>query len=327
MLDQVYLPPLAQDFLAYLSLEKRYSPHTVQSYSLDLTQFFLYLQGQYGDIALESVKAAHIQSWLALGLEGRKKPEEAHKRSQVPATAVTIRRKMSALRSFFKYALRKDVLRQSPMVRVSGPKLPGRLPVFVDEHVMEKVEANLVNPAAEGEAAEVLFGDDFAGGTQRLILRLLYHCGIRRAELTGLRDGSIDFANGQMKVLGKGNKERIIPLSAVLLQELREYITRRDEEVPGFTGAGLLCLPNGRPVQAWDVYRTVKRALEQVTTLKKRSPHVLRHTFATHLMNNSADINAVKELLGHASLASTQIYTHNTIEKLRRVHQQAHPRG
>lgn len=321
MLDQVHLPPLAQDFLAYLSLEKRYSPHTVQSYSLDLSQFFQYIQEQYGGIALDSVKAAHVQSWLALGLEGRKKAEDAHKRTHPPASAVTIRRKMSALKSFFKYALRKGAVKQSPMARVNGPKLPGRLPVFVDEHVMEKVETNQA-----GEDIP-LFSDDFAGATRRMILRLLYHAGIRRAELTGLRDGSIDFSNGQMKVLGKGNKERIIPLGTAVLKELREYIAWRDAEFPGYTGGALLLTVHGKPVQAWDVYRTVRKALAQVTTLKKRSPHVLRHTFATHLMNNGADINAVKELLGHASLASTQVYTHNTIEKLRRVHEQAHPRG
>lgn len=320
-MDQAHLPPLAQDFLAYLSLEKRYSPHTVQSYCLDLSQFFTYLHDEYGGIPLESVKASHVQSWLALGLEGRKKAEDAHKRTQPPAMAVTIRRKMSALKSFYKYALRKGAVKQSPMARVSGPKLPGRLPVFVDEHVMEQVEANRA-----GEDLP-LFGDDFAGNTQRIILRLLYHAGIRRAELTGLRDRSVDFSNGQMKVLGKGNKERIIPLGQAVLAELREYIARRDELLPGYKGEALLCLEDGRAVQPWYVYRTVRRALEQVTTLKKRSPHVLRHTFATHLMNNGADINAVKELLGHASLASTQVYTHNTIEKLRRVHRQAHPRG
>lgn len=320
-MDQAHLPPLAQDFLAYLSLEKRYSPHTVQSYCLDLSQFFTYLHDEYGGIPFESVKASHVQSWLALGLEGRKKAEDAHKRAQPPAMAVTIRRKMSALKSFYKYALRKGAVKQSPMARVSGPKLPGRLPVFVDEHVMEQVEANRA-----GEDLP-LFGDDFAGNTQRIILRLLYHAGIRRAELTGLRDRSVDFSNGQMKVLGKGNKERIIPLGPAVLAELREYIARRDELLPGYTGEALLCLEDGRAVQPWYVYRTVRSALEQVTTLKKRSPHVLRHTFATHLMNNGADINAVKELLGHASLASTQVYTHNTIEKLRRVHRQAHPRG
>ncbi|MGE7776810.1 tyrosine-type recombinase/integrase [Chitinophaga sp. NPDC101104] len=321
MLDQVHLPPLAQDFLAWLSLEKRYSPHTVQSYSLDLHQFFQYLQSQYDGIPLESVKASHIKSWLALGLEGRKKAEDARKGAPAPASAVTIRRKMSALRSFFKFALRKGVIQQSPMARVTGPKLPERLPVFVDEMAMEK----LAQPPAGEE--EPLFGDDFAGVTQRLIMRLLYHAGIRRAELVGLEDKSVDISNGQIKVLGKGNKERIIPVGTVLLKDIRDYFDKRREAVPGYAGRAMLCLPNGKPVQAWDVYRTVRRVLERVTTLKKRSPHVLRHTFATHLVNNGADINAVKELLGHASLASTQVYTHNTIEKLRRVHKQAHPRG
>lgn len=313
------LPPVAQGFLAYLELEKRYSKHTVQSYGLDLLQFFRYLSLQYGELPLGRLTHFHIQSWLALGLEP-KHPSQNKKKPSEPVTPATIRRKISTLKSFFKYALRKGELAQSPMAKVVSPKMRGRLPVFVDEKAMQQVEEN----HSEGEP---LFGDDFDGATQRLIVELLYQSGIRQAELLGLTHRSMDLSNQQMKVLGKGNKERIIPLSRPLMTMVREYGERRRKEVGNAETEQLLVRANGKGITKAFVYRTVRAALDRVTTLSKRSPHVLRHTFATHLMNNGADINAVKELLGHASLASTQVYTHNTIEKLKKVHQQAHPKA
>ncbi|WP_346318793.1 tyrosine-type recombinase/integrase [Chitinophaga sp. YIM B06452] len=314
------LPPIAQGFLAYLELEKRYSPHTVQSYGLDLFQFFRYLSEQYGELPLTRLTHFHIQSWLAMGLEPKQPSGKNKKKQAEPVTPATIRRKMSALKSFFKYAIRKGELAQSPMAKVVSPKMRGRLPMFVDEKAMQQVEEN----HAEGE---VLFGDDFDGATQRLIIALLYQSGIRRAELIGLTHRSMDLSNSQMKVLGKGNKERIIPLSRPLMAMIREYDERRRKEVGNAETGQLLVRANGKGVTKSFVYSTVRKALDKVTTISKRSPHILRHTFATHLMNNGADINAVKELLGHASLASTQVYTHNTIEKLKKVHQQAHPKA
>jgi integrase/recombinase XerC len=185
---------------------------------------------------------------------------------------------------------------------------------------MQQVEMNSV----EGEP---LFAGDFEGATQQLTMDILYQTGIRRAELIGLREDGFSYSNSHIKVLGKGNKERIIPISNPLGRSIRRYMERKRRELESPDTEYLLVKKDGKRIYAGWVYRTVNAALAQVTTLSKKSPHVLRHTFATHLVNNGADINAVKELLGHASLASTQVYTHNTIEKLKKVHQQAHPKA
>ncbi len=306
------LPPLAEQFLSYLLLQKRYSQHTVTSYRLDLFQFFQYLRGTYGETPLREIDAFQVQSWLATGLHTRDESGSA--------AAVTIRRKISALKSFFKFAVREGALAQSPMFKVVSPKLRKRLPVFVEEKGMQQVEQN----EAGGQP---LFTDDFEGATRQLILDILYQTGIRRAELVGLKQEGISLYNSHIKVLGKGNKERIIPIGNHLSAAIRAYMERKKKELESPDATYLLVKKDGRPVNAGYVYRTVKAALAQVTTLSKKSPHVLRHTFATHLVNNGADINAVKELLGHASLASTQVYTHNTIEKLKKVYQQAHPKA
>lgn len=306
------LPSLAQRFLAYLELQKRYSQHTTASYRLDLLQFFQYMRGTYGEMPLRSMDSFHIQSWLATGLIPKNKA--------TAVTAVTIRRKMSTLKSFFKFAVREGEIAQSPMFKVVSPKLRKRLPMFVEEKGMQQVEQNEV----DGHA---VFSDDFDGATKQLVLDILYQTGIRRAELIGLKHEGISIPNSHIKVLGKGNKERIIPISNHLIERIREYTARKRKELEKPDMAYLLVKKNGQRVNEGYVYRTVKAALGQVTTISKRSPHILRHTFATHLVNNGADINAVKELLGHASLASTQVYTHNTIDKLKKVHRQAHPKA
>jgi integrase/recombinase XerC len=199
------------------------------------------------------------------------------------------------------------------MSKISGPKTPKRLPVFVDEHQMEDL------------FSQVAFGEGFNGTRDRLILDLLYQTGIRRSELTHLQDKDIDLFNSTIKVLGKRNKERIIPISISLKRNLESYLKVKQElNLPNMM---LLVSENGKALNENAVYRSVKKYLSQVTTIQKKSPHVLRHTFATHLLNNGADINAVKDLLGHANLSATQIYTHNTIEKLKNSYKQAHPRG
>lgn len=309
----IALPSTAEQFLSYLLLQKRYSRHTVTSYRLDLTQFFQYLHATYGDTPLTQIDAFLIQSWLATGLNARGEEDTA--------AAVTIRRKISTLRSFFKFLVREGMLAQSPMFKVVSPKLRKRLPAFVEEKGMRQVEQN----EAAGGAA--LFEDDFEGNTRQLILDILYQTGMRRAELIGLRQQNVSLYNNHVKVLGKGNKERIIPISNPLAAAIRAYLERKARELEHPDNEYLLVKKNGKKLDPSYVYRTVKAALGEVTTLAKKSPHVLRHTFATHMVNNGADINAVKELLGHASLASTQIYTHNTIEKLKKVYQQAHPKA
>ncbi|MGX5819469.1 tyrosine-type recombinase/integrase [Chitinophaga lutea] len=304
---------LAERFLAYLALRKRYSPHTTENYRLDLWQFFQYLEAQYPDTQQpREVNSYQIQSWLVTGLASRQ--------SDGAAAVTTVRRKISSLRSYFKFAIREGELEQTPMNKVTVPKLRPRLPLFVEEKGMQLVEQNQTE---EGP----IFGDDFDGLTRRLALDILYQTGIRRAELIGLQEGGVDRGNSQIKVLGKGGKERIIPISGALMDRIQAYLARKAQETPPQEHRHLLVRETGAKLSDMYVYRTVRAALDRVTTIQKRSPHILRHTFATHLVNNGADINAVKELMGHASLASTQVYTHNTIEKLKKVHQQAHPKA
>lgn len=308
-----HLIPLAKEFLAYYAGVKRKSPRTVELYTVNLSQFFEYLALQYDGIPLKDIRSLHIQSWLVDGLKGR--PES-------PDTIApgTIRHKISTLRSFFKYAVRQQVIGQSPMVKVVSPKLRKRLPVFVEQKGMEQLEQNSV----EGEE---IFGDDFKGATAQLIIALLYQTGIRQAELLGIKLYDVDVSNSQIKVLGKGNKERIIPLSNELVHHIQAYDARKRQELENPELEYLLVNEKGTRVSKGYVYRLVKAALSQVTTISKRSPHVLRHTFATHLVNNGAQLNAVKDLLGHSSLASTQVYTHNTIESLKKAYRQAHPKA
>ncbi len=315
------LPPLAEEFLAYLAGEKRKSPLTVTSYRVDLTQFFRYLEDVYDGMPLQQVNALIIQSWLVTGLSGRLQSGNGKKEKVSPAT---VRHKISCLKSFFKYAVRKRAVEQSPMSKVVSPKMRPRLPVFVEEEGMQLLEQNAV-------AGQPVFGDDFAGATEALVIGLLYQTGIRRIELRDLTMRRVDVSNAQIKVMGKGGKERIIPLSAHLLEEIKVYNERKRQEFGDPVlldgDAPLLLTAKGERFSEQSLYRIVRKSLARVTTIQKKSPHVLRHTFATHLVNNGADLNAVKDLLGHASLASTQVYTHNTIESLKKAYKQAHPKA
>lgn len=292
--------PVIQPFLDYLKFEKRYSRHTLLSYQNDLSAFFDYLVVQYGATPVDQVTHVLVRSWLA----SLKDSDMASK---------SINRKISALRSFFKYELKQGHLAQSPMAKVVPPKNEKRLPQFVDVKDIDRL------------FRQIVFPDTWDGRTERLLLLLFYNTGMRQAELIQLKDSQLNAAGHSVKVLGKGNKERIVPLSPELVKELTDYVAERKKL---FEDGGLLFLDGrGRPLAARKVYTLVKHYLSQVTTIEKRSPHVLRHSFATHLMNNGADLNAVKELLGHSSLASTQVYTHNTIEKLKDVHRKAHPKA
>jgi integrase/recombinase XerC len=287
------------DFLDYIKFEKRYSQHTLISYQNDLGQFFAYLSSQFDSPALPDITAPFIRSWLA-ELKGIEK-----------LTAKTINRKISTLKSFFKYQLKKGAIKVSPMTTITAPKAGKRLPQFVKESEIE----TLFN--------HVDFTDDWKARTSRLILLLFYSTGIRLSELINLKESQVDGYNRQIKVLGKGNKERVIPVSAEVINDLQAYIAESPaKEVPN-----VFVNEKGKPLYPRYVYNAVKKYLSAVTTLDKKSPHILRHTFATHLMNNGADLNAVKELLGHSSLAATQVYTHNTIEKLKDVFKKAHPKA
>lgn len=290
--------PEIQPFLSYLQFEKRYSPHTLRSYQNDLVSFLDYVSLTYGNCALSDISHLFIRSWLA-------------SLKEAGMTSKTLNRKISALKSFFKYAVKTGVVSQTPMLKVVAPKVEKRLPVYVEEAQMDTL------------LRHVEFNEDWQGKTDRLILSLLYGTGMRLSELISLKEAGI--GSSGIKVLGKGNKERIIPISPGLLAEVNDYRkAKKQEGIP--EGDTLLVSSDGQPLKPRKVYSSVKHYLSQVTTLQKRSPHVLRHTFATHLMNNGADLNAVKELLGHSSLAATQVYTHNSIERLKDVYKKAHPK-
>ena len=289
-------------FEQYLKFEKRYSGHTVRGYRDDLEAFWAYLRAEFGEMGMREISAAVVRSWLASLKDGG-------------MSSRSINRKTSSLRSFYKYLLRMGEVEQSPMAVIVALKSARRLPVFVEQEQMGEL------------FAEVRFPDNWEGLTDRLILALLYNTGMRLSELIQLKERQIDGGNRVIRVLGKGNKERVIPVSGVLLEALRDYQEKKRVLLEGADAEVLLVGKKGRRLYPKYVCRAVQAYLAQVTTIGKKSPHVLRHTFATHLMNEGAELNSVKELLGHASLAATQIYTHNTIEKLKDIYKKAHPKA
>ncbi|HVU53888.1 MAG TPA: tyrosine-type recombinase/integrase [Puia sp.] len=293
---------MIQSFIDYLKFEKHYSPHTIRSYEDDLIQFFDYVAVQYREQSLKAITPSVIRSWLA-----SLKDEGSSSRS--------INRKISSLRSFFKYKMRSGEVEQSPMIAITSPKISKRLPVYVEQQDIATL------------FAEISFPDSWEGWTDRLLLAVFYHTGIRLSELLHLQERQVDRGNRTIKVLGKGNKERIIPIGPVLMEGIEAYCERKRTELDDPDVQYLFVGKSGKKLYAQYIYRAVKKYLSQVTTVDKKSPHVLRHSFATHLMNEGAELNSVKELLGHASLAATQVYTHNTIEKLKDVYRKAHPKA
>lgn len=291
-----------REFLNYLTFQKRYSPHTIVSYHNDLNGFFNFLLQQFGNTPLTHIKTVFVRSWLAELKEGGMESK-------------SINRKISTLKSFFKYQLRQQTITVSPMTAIISPKVNKRLPQFVDK---KDISTLLIH---------MEFPDTWQGKTDELILQLFYNTGIRQAELIGLKEIDISKNNSSIKVLGKGNKERIIPVSNPLMNKMQEYMIDKKKLFEKYDNNFLLITAAGKKLYPRYVYNSVNTYLGKVTTIDKKSPHVMRHTFATHLMNSGADLNAVKELLGHSSLAATQIYTHNTIEKLKDIHRKAHPKA
>jgi integrase/recombinase XerC len=294
--------PIIQPFIDYLKYEKRYSQHTIVSYQTDLISFNDYIIMQYGETQLSSLSHIYIRTWLA-----SLKDEGLSERS--------INRKISSLKSFFKYYLKRGVITQNPMGKVISPKSQKRLPVFIRDK-----EINTLLQHVE-------FPNTWSGKTERLLLTVFYDTGMRLSELINLNRSQANFANHSLKVLGKGNKERIIPISPELASSIKDYIHDSDTNYPDFPKDFLLHDEKGKQLRPRKVYTIVNKYLSLVTTAEKRSPHILRHSFATHMMNNGADLNAVKELLGHSSLAATQVYTHNTIEKLKEIYKKSHPKA
>lgn len=290
------------EFLDYLKFQKRYSQHTIISYETDLKAFTMYLKDDYDSPEPSGIKPAYIRAWLASLKENG-------------LSSKTINRKISSLKSFFKYLVRKEMIASSPMTVISSPKNAKRLPRFVDKKDIETL------------FTYVEFPGNWEGATERLILQILYNAGLRLAELIELKVHNVDLSNSTFKVLGKGSKERIIPISNELRQVVMSYIQLRNETFSLTSEPFLLLSNSGKKLQPRAVYSIVHRYLSLVTTIDKKSPHILRHSFATHLTNNGADLNAVKELLGHSSLAATQVYTHNSIEKLKEAYKKAHPKA
>jgi integrase/recombinase XerC len=291
-----------ESFINYLTYERRYSKHTIKSYRIDLIQFHSYLNRQYELTEIESATHIHIRSWIV-------------KMVQEGISNRSVNRKISTLKSFFKYQKRKGLITSNPMQKIVSPKQSKRLPSFVQEKHIDRL------------LDDVIQVNDFPGIRDLLMLELLYQTGVRRSELINLKESDFNRANSTLKVFGKGQKERLIPISNQLLVLLDKYLSFRSEEFPDIEFSLLVITDRGKPMYPKFVYNKVKQYLSLVTTLTQRSPHVLRHSFATHLSNGGAELNAIKSLLGHSSLAATQVYMHNTIEKLKKAHKTAHPKG
>ncbi len=293
---------LTDSFLSYLRYERNYSELTIRSYRTDICELQRFGQERLGDDFLPSdVNAELIREWITSLME----------RGFV---ATTINRKLSSLRTYFKYLLRKGEIKTDPLQKITGPKKKKPLPIFLRESEMDRL------------LDEMEFEENFEGCRDRMIIELFYATGIRLSELVALNDEDVDFSGLLIKVTGKRNKQRLIPISGELSRSMREYVDMRNEAVPMHSDA-FFVRKNGKRLYKGIVESLVKRNLSKVVTIKKRSPHVLRHTFATVMLNHGADLGAIKELLGHESLATTEVYTHTTFEELKKVYNQAHPRA
>jgi integrase/recombinase XerC len=291
-----------ESFLQYLLIEKGYSQHTIRSYKNDLDQFFIFMENPGSQGFPAEISSHDVRAWIVSMMDNG-------------ISSTSVHRKISCLRIFLRYLRKEGIIKHDPMDKVVLPKRKKKLPVFVGEEALDNLLDNYE------------FGNSFPGIRNRTIIEMLYLTGMRRAELIGLKDNDVDLASATVKVTGKRNKQRIIPLVKSFIMRLEEYIKIRDDIFPSGHEGWFFMTNKGNKLYDKYVYNTVKCYLTMVTTIEKRSPHVLRHTFATHMLNHGADLNSIKELLGHANLSATQIYTHNTFEKLKKVYKQAHPRA
>ncbi|MEJ6613340.1 MAG: tyrosine-type recombinase/integrase [Saprospiraceae bacterium] len=292
---------LIDNFLLYLSSQKRFSEYTVISYKNDLSSAAKYVLETYEIKDIRKVSFFHIRSYIVDLMKNG-------------MSAKSVNRKISSLRSFYKYLIKKSIVDKNPMLKVISPKIPKRLPDYVSKTDIESLFDS------------ISLGDTYGESRNYIVMLLLYNTGMRKSELIGLTEESIDFAQQRITVLGKGNKQRIIPVTNDLLSKIRKYIQIRNQSFES-RKSSLLLTDKGKIMYPKLVYNIVNRILVSMATNTKKSPHILRHTFATHMANNGAELNTIKELLGHASLAATQVYTHNSIEKLKDVYSRSHPKA
>ena len=283
-------------FIQYLNTEKRFSSNTVSSYLTDLRQFYEYLYSKHAVERVEDINFQFIRSWISSILESG-------------LTARTVNRKISTLKTYFRFLLKLGLITENPIIKIIPPKSEKKLPVFISIKNM----SNLFN--------KIEFKDTFEGKRDKLILEFFYATGVRLSEIINIKVHDINFEKSYVKVLGKRNKERLVPLTLKLSKEIKLFIFKYELKDNLFVNL------KGKKMYHKEIYRLVVKYINLISTISKKSPHVLRHTFATHMLNNGADINAIKELLGHTSLATTQIYAQNSIEKLKQVYKQAHPRA
>lgn len=294
----------SKEFILYIRFEKRYSDNTILAYRNDLDQFYNFIKDRYNIINIKDVDYSIIRSWLVFLMENS-------------ISARSINRKLTSLKSFYKFLVKEGEVEINPMNKVISPKTPKKIPQFVEKEKMDMLFKSID------------FGEGFSAIRDRFILELFYATGMRLSELVNLKVSDINFSNSTIKVLGKRNKERLIPYNVVIKSLIQEYLTEKGRifNKPEEEEEYLFVTDKGDQIYHKLVYRIVSYYLGLVTSLNKKSPHILRHTFATHMLNNGADLNAIKELLGHANLSATQVYTHNSIDKLKSIYKQAHPKA
>lgn len=292
---------LTDSFLDYLLHERNYAESTVERYKAEVLELQKFGEEQLGSITPEKVDAELVRDWIAFLMDEQR-------------CASTINRKLSSIRTYYRFLLRKGLVAVDPLQKVVGPKKKKPLPVFLKENEMNRL------------LDDIDFGESFEGCRDRMIIEMFYATGMRLSELVGLNDADVDFSTALIKVTGKRNKQRLIPFAKELESSMREYVNKRNEKFPLRSDA-FFVRKGGQRLYPGFVAALVKRNLSKVVTVKKRSPHVLRHTFATAMLNHGADLNSIKELLGHESLATTEVYTHTTFEELKKVYNQAHPRA
>ncbi|MEG1860788.1 MAG: tyrosine-type recombinase/integrase [Bacteroidaceae bacterium] len=290
-----------RDYLKYLLLERNYSPLTLAVYEESLRSFVSYVEVQNPSFDWATVSTDDVRQWIVYQMDHGSAP-------------ATVNKRLSALRSFYRYLLIQEAVEVDPMRKIKGPKAPKPLPYFFKESEMDRL------------LDDIDFGIGFAPLRDKLMIRMFYTTGVRLAELVGLDVKDVDFSAQQLKVTGKRNKQRLIPFGTELSEALKTYLAQKRETYPSAGGALFLAV-SGKRISPSVVSHVVRTRLSQVTTLKKKSPHVLRHTFATTMLNHHADLEVVKELLGHDSLATTEVYTHTTFEELKKEYKYAHPRA